>query len=134
MRAAAAQVAVQVFDDLGPAGSGMLLQQGIGREDHARGAVAALEGVVVPERLLHRIQDALPGQPFDGEDGPSRNRAQGSRAGRHRFPVHQDRAGPAHPGPTAHLGAGQAKFVAQDPDQHPGPVAGNPHPLTVQGE
>ena len=44
--------------------------QQVGRaHDHARCAEAALQAVVVPERLLERMQPAFGGQALDGRDG-----------------------------------------------------------------
>src|ERR1700742_4708421 len=38
------------------------------RHDHARGAVAALQAVIVAERRLHRMQFVTPGDAFDRGD------------------------------------------------------------------
>src|SRR5207244_3642103 len=44
-------------------------QQVDGRHDHPGRAVAALETVLFPEALLHRVQLAVAREPFDGRDG-----------------------------------------------------------------
>lgn len=36
--------------------------------DHARGAIAALKGLRIEKRLLHRVQSAVLREPFDGDD------------------------------------------------------------------
>ena len=56
MRAAAAQVAGQGLGDFLVGGRGLVVEQGHQGHDHAVGAVAALGGLLVDERLLHRVQ------------------------------------------------------------------------------
>src|SRR5215213_2040407 len=38
------------------------------RQDHSRRAKAALQSMLLPERLLQRVQGVTRGQPFDGRD------------------------------------------------------------------
>src|SRR5680860_339840 len=45
-----------------------ILEEGFGREDHSRSAVAALDGTAVDERLLEGIESVVGSQPFDGDD------------------------------------------------------------------
>src|SRR5215467_14514383 len=56
---AAAEVALQPLADLVLGGVRVLLQQVRSGHDEARGAVTALEAVLVPERLLDRVQGAI---------------------------------------------------------------------------
>ncbi len=82
--------------------------------DHARRAEAALQAVMLAERLLHRMQRrAVGGQPLDGLDlvavGHDRERG----AGLHRLAVEMHDAGAALRGVAADMGAGQAQILAQ---------------------
>ena len=54
--------------DLVLGGARVALQQLAGSHDHAGRTEAALEAVLVPERLLHGMQIAIEGQAFDGND------------------------------------------------------------------
>src|SRR3954454_1634853 len=65
---AAAEVAGERLADLLLARVRVLGQQVRPRHDHPRRAVAALEPVVLPERLLERVQAALGAEAFDGGD------------------------------------------------------------------
>ena len=53
---AAAKVAFEGLARLGPRGMGVFGQQGIGGENHARRAKAALDGAVGDEGFLERVQ------------------------------------------------------------------------------
>ena len=65
---AAAQVALEPDPDLLLGGVRVLLEHVDGLHDHARRAVAALQGVVVVEGLLHRVQLAARGDALDRGD------------------------------------------------------------------
>ena len=63
---AAAQVAFEADPDLLLGRVRVLVEQADRRHHHARGAVAALQAVVLHEGLLHRMQRAVGvGEPFD---------------------------------------------------------------------
>src|SRR6266581_6519898 len=82
--------------------------------DHAGGAEAALQAVMLAERLLHRMQRrAVGGQTFDGPDlvPVSHDRERG--AGLDRLAVEMHDAGAALRGVAADMGAGQPKIFAQ---------------------
>jgi hypothetical protein len=83
------------------------------RHDLSRRAIAALEGVLVDEGLLHRMQLAVLRKPLDGGDllafGGQRQR----QAGEHAAAFNQHRAGAALAVIAALLAAGQAKMLAQ---------------------
>ena len=82
--------------------------------DHAGRAEAALQAVMLAERLLHRMQRrAVGGQALDGPDlvavGHDRERG----AGFHRLAVEMHDAGAALRGVAADMGAGQPQIFAQ---------------------
>ncbi len=89
------------------------IQQGLGREDHARRTVAALNGPVIDEGLLHGVKPVAGGQTFDGGDRLALGFHRQIEAGPHGNPLQQDRAGPAGPVVTTFLGAGQAQVLPQ---------------------
>src|SRR5881397_3615184 len=64
----AAQVARERELDLVARGAGSLDEQCFGGEQERRRAVPALRGSQLGERLLQRVQPALPGHPLDGPD------------------------------------------------------------------
>ena len=67
---AAAEIAAHVFADLVVVARVALVHAGHGRQDLAGRAIAALEGVLVDEGLLHRVQGPVRrGQAFDGDHG-----------------------------------------------------------------
>ena len=115
---AAAQVAAHVFADFGVALGVAFLDAGDRRHDLAGRAVAALEGVVIDEGLLHRMQRAVRlGEAFDGGDLLALD-ARGERQARqHAAAVDQHRAGAALAMVAALLGAGQADVLAQRVEQ-----------------
>src|SRR3990170_4664474 len=92
---APAEVPLQAVPDLRLRRVGPLLQELHRLEDHPRGAVPALERVQLPERLLDRVQPAVPLEPLDGgELGPVGLDGE-ERAGLHAESVQEDGAGPA---------------------------------------
>src|SRR2546423_4270813 len=62
---AAAEVAFEPVADLVVARSRVLVQEARGRHDHPRRAVAALQRMVLVERLLHGVQPTVRGQALD---------------------------------------------------------------------
>ena len=81
-------------------------------------AEAALQGVVLAERLLHRVQlvGAL-GQALDGEHLRALGLDRQHGAGLHRLAVDVDDAGAALAGVAADMGAGHAEMLAQELNQ-----------------
>src|SRR5947208_5410579 len=65
---AAAEIAFDGVSDLGLARLGIPGEQVHGGHDQAGSAEAALQPVLVPERLLQRMQPAVLAQPLDGPD------------------------------------------------------------------
>ena len=51
-----------------PGGFGVAFEQLHTRENHAGGAIAALQAMTFPEAFLDRMELAIAGQPFDGSD------------------------------------------------------------------
>ena len=98
-------------------GAGHCVEQADGGHDHARRAVAALEGLLVEERLLDRVERALGGQPLDGLDRLPGDAADRGDAGAGGLAVDQHGAGPARAFAAADLAAGQAEVVAQHAEQ-----------------
>ena len=91
----------------------MAFEQGPGQQDHARGAIAALECSLVDKRLLHRVQLPVLRQAFD-----SLHRTPVELEGKHRtggcgHSINQRHAGTAHAARTPDPGAGQPQIVAQ---------------------
>jgi hypothetical protein len=92
-------------------------KQAGGREDHARRAVAALQGVVLVERLLDWMEIAVVGKPFDrGHLKPVRLNPEHG-AGLHRLAVHEHGAGAARGRVAADIRPGQSETVAQHVDE-----------------
>src|SRR5580700_1194912 len=82
--------------------------------DHARGAVAALQAVVLAERLLHRMQLRLRrGQPLDGQHSGAFELQRQHGARFRRLAVDVDDAGAALRGVAADMGASEPQVFAQ---------------------
>ena len=76
--------------------------------DHAGGAEAALQAVMLAERLLHRMQRrAVGGETLDGLDLVSIRHHRQRGAGFHRLAVEMHDAGAALRGVAADMGAGE---------------------------
>ena len=117
--AAAAQVAAHPEADLGDGRRRLRAQQALGRHDLSRRAVAALERVLVGERLLDRPQLLAAHQALDGRDLVALGLERERQAGVARHAVDQHRAGAALAALAAGLGAGQAEPLAEDVEQRP---------------
>ena len=104
---AAAQIAFQPVADLLLGGVGMVRQQLARRQNHPRRTKSALQRVLIPERLLQRIQLSVLRQSFDrqdlaplGLDGEHRTALDGHA-------VEHDGAGPADGGLAADVRPGE---------------------------
>src|SRR6266566_2204656 len=87
-----------------------LVDTGDRREDLPRRAIAALEGVLVDEGLLHRVQPAARfGEPLDRRDRTAHRDREG-QTGEHPRPVDQYRAGAALAMVAALFRAGEAEM------------------------
>ena len=114
---AAAEVAADPLPDLLLVRVRVLVEQPGRLHDHARRAEAALEAVLVPERLLERVERRAVGHALDrldlgavGLDGEHRARL-GALA------VDVDGARAAVAGVAADVRAGEAEVVAQEVDE-----------------
>ncbi len=114
---AAAVVALDRVADLVVGRIGVVGQQVGGRHDHARGAEAALEAVLLPEGGLERMQVVTGRHPFDRPDLASVRLDGQHRARLDGHAVHVDGAGTALAGVAADVGAGQVEVFAEGLDQ-----------------
>ena len=96
------------------------IQQGGGCGDEARGAEAALQGLLFGEAPLHGV---LAGKALHGDDGFSGGLGQRQAAGRDGFAVDDHFAGPALLQPAGRLGGHEPEIVAQKQEQR-GPGVG----------
>jgi hypothetical protein len=90
--AAPADISVESAARLLIIGVGMVFEQRNATEDHARRAVAALHGVCVEKRLLHRMELPIGFQALDGGDLAVYDRAKGRDTGAEGRAVHENRA------------------------------------------
>ena len=104
---AAAEVALEALAHLGLGRVRVLVEQRDRRHDHARRAEAALQAVVLLERLLHRVQLAVGGQALDGGDLGAVGLDGEHRARLHRLAVEQHGARAARRRVAADVGAGE---------------------------
>jgi hypothetical protein len=71
--AAPAKILIHAFDDLRPTEFGISEKQAIGFQDHARRAEATLDGPMLNERFLQRMEFSVIYQSFNGDDFLSGN-------------------------------------------------------------
>src|SRR5437870_13357240 len=114
---AAAEVAADGLADLRLGGILVAGEQGAARDHHPRRAVAALQPVLLPERLLDRVQLAVLFQAFHRGDLRALGLDREDRARLHRIAVEQHRAGAAVRGVAADVRAGQAQVLAEQVDE-----------------
>src|SRR5437899_11440440 len=114
---AAAEVAADGLADLRLGGILVAGEQGAARDHHPRRAVAALQPVVLPERLLDRVQLSVLLQAFHRGDLRALGLDGEDRARLHRIAVEQHRAGAAVRGVAADVRAGQAQVLAEQVDE-----------------
>src|SRR5712692_1348786 len=108
---AATEVALEAPPDLVIGRTRVLRQQISGGHDHPWRAEAALEAVLVPERLLQRVELAILGHAFDRGEALAFGLDREHGAALHRLAVDEDRAGPALAGVASDMGARQAGDV-----------------------
>jgi len=112
--AAPTEVGIEPLADFGVGGPGSPFQQGNRGKDHARGAITALEGLFVQERLLDGVELSVAGQPLDGEDGTAGGLFDREGACVFAVAIHEHGAGAALPFAAAVLGAGEFEVFAED--------------------
>ncbi len=96
----------------------MRLHQIDGGHDHAGGTEAALQGVMLAEHLLHRMQGAVGrGEALDRQDAGAVRLQRKLGAGFHRDPVDMHHAGAALAGVAADMGAGETELLTQQFDK-----------------
>ena len=114
---AAAQVAGEPIANGALVGVRVAVQQGLGSDDEAGGANAALQRRMLEKLLLNRVQAVALGDAFNGGDlGPFRLRSQ-HQAGADQAAIDDHRAGTAVASAAAFLGAELADLVAQRVEQ-----------------
>ena len=112
---APAEVALEADADGGLVERAFALpDQAVGGHDHARGAVPALQAVVLVERLLERVHPVLAGHALDGGDLAAVRLDGEHRAGLHRPPVHQDGARAARRGVAPDVRSGEPEVLPQE--------------------
>src|SRR3954447_25661795 len=117
---AAADVALDGVPDLVVGRVVVAGQQVRGRHDHPRRAEPALQAVLLPERVLERVELALrAGHALDRRDARPVGLDREHRAALHGVAVDVDRAGPALAGLAADVRAGQAQVVPDHLDEEP---------------
>ena len=114
---ATAEVALEAEANRFLVGVGLVLQQANGRHDHAGGAVAALQAVLLPEAFLDRVQLAVLLEPFDRDDVGALGLEGEDRAGLDGAAVHEHGAGAALSGVAADVGAGEVQVLTQEVDE-----------------
>ena len=131
---AAAEVAAHELGDVLVAGGVALLEQLDGGHDLPGRAVAALEGVVLDERLLHRVQLAVRREALDRRDLAALAGDGERQAGEHAAAVDPDGARAARALVAALLGAGEAEVLAQRVEQADARLELEDARLAVDGE
>src|SRR5438093_6891241 len=114
---AATEVAGDALADLGGAGAGVLPEQLEGEQEHRRGAEPALQALLLPERLLQRVEFAVGGEPLHGLDLGAVGLDGEHEAGADALAVHEHRAGAAHAVLASDVGADQPEVLAQELDE-----------------
>src|SRR5919108_2994124 len=114
---AAAQIALQPQPDLALGWVWIALQELLGRHDHARGAEAALQPVLIPERLLQRVKLRSLGQTFDRRDLGAVGLDGEQCARLDAVPVQLNRTGTAVARIAADVRSGQSCLLADVVDQ-----------------
>src|SRR5580704_15956149 len=94
-----------------------LAEQRNSAEDHAGGAVAALEGALVKEGLLNRSKTPVLFEAFDCDNLGAADAADRQEAGARRYAVEQDGAGAALALAAAVVGSGEFEMVAKNREQ-----------------
>src|SRR5262249_145934 len=111
---ASAEIALEPLTNLSLIRLRMLLQQSTRRHDHPGRAIAALQTMVLPETLLHRMQPRFGSESFNRRHlrAVSLNREQ--PPGLHRSPIEQNRACPADRSLTSDVGPCEPNKIADE--------------------
>src|SRR5262245_2122680 len=111
---AAAEIPRDALADLAFGRRGVVGEQRDGGHDHARRAVAALQPVLVPERLLHPVQLAITGEALDRGDLGTVGLDGERRARLHAPSVNEHRTGAALTRIAPDVRAGQPEVLPQE--------------------
>src|SRR6476646_1517873 len=114
---ATTEIAADALPDLGFVGVGVLAEQPSRLHDHPRRAEAALKAVLIPERLLERVERRLAGHPLDRLELATIRLDREHRARLRARAIDVDGAGAAVARVASDVGAGQAEVVAQEVDE-----------------
>src|SRR5262249_30642367 len=111
---------------------GVALEERLRRDEHARRADAALQGGVLQEFLLQRMELVAVRHALDRLYRLPAHLGAERQARAHEAPVDRDAAGAAVAGGAAFLGAGEMQLVAQDLEQRLVSLAEKLHGIAVQ--
>src|SRR5919198_2622343 len=117
IRTAAAQVSAHLLPHVIVGRSARFVEQRCRRHDLTGGAVSALEGIVLDERVLHRVEHAVAFQTFDGDDIVAFVHHRKRETRQHAAPVDEDRTCAALTVIAALLGSKELQLLAQHVEQ-----------------
>jgi hypothetical protein len=131
---AAAEDAGQRILHLGPIGPGRAGEQVSGRHQHARRADPALGSTMGQERVVQPLVARVGRQAFNRDHAPPGALPDRDEAGADLLTIQQDGAGSAIASIAADLGAGEAKFLAQQVGEAAERRSGRRHRPAVHGQ
>ena len=99
----------------------LFFRKACGCHDHARGAESALERLRIEERLLHRMEVPVGGEPFDGGDFAPFGTKSRHKAAVDGFAVEPDRACAAIAGIAAFFHAEPSEIASEGSQALAGP-------------
>src|SRR5262245_7908901 len=114
-----AEVAAQRLADLRVRRPRAVSQEAVDRHEEAGGAEAALERVVLPERLLNRVERFSAGEPFDRRHLRPVSLSGEEQARADRLAVEHHRARATDAVLAAEMGAGEAEVLPQEVGERP---------------
>src|SRR4051812_40573973 len=112
-----ADIAFQLLLDLRFRGRSLLAEQRDALQNHSRSAVAALHGITVDKRLLHRMQAFAVCQTFDRRNLLARHGADRCETGPMSHSLNQNRTRAALAFPTTVLCPRQVQIVTKHPEE-----------------
>src|SRR5919197_3137750 len=114
---AAADVAFDGVPDLVIGGVGRVVEEVCRGHDHPRGTEPALQAVLVPERLLERMEGPVGRHALDGGDAVAVGLDRQDRAALHSVPVEVDGARPALAGIAADMRTRKSEVLPERLDE-----------------
>jgi hypothetical protein len=132
--AAAADIVVERGGDLSPRRRRVTVEQGLGRDDDARQAIAALPSLLVEKGLLQGMRPLPAAEPFDREDFLASDCRQGLATGLFRAAVDQDHAAAALFLAAAEFRSDKAQVIAQNVEERRIAIGGDADGAAVHGE